>query len=241
MKIIDTNALTLSAGVSGHFVYKAYFKGVDGGKIVDLMSKDQMMEALKWETPVMGGWAVPIDLGVTLGIIDDQLLFSATANNINGVYHMKSYSGIGYLINSFSNGAIPGEPEGEKKDSVEFDVSTPWTLNFGVAFAPDIAVLNPVITLDLIDMFELCKSFGSEYFRASDLLLHMNVGAEFGLFDILTVKGGINRGYISLGTSLWLPFMEVSAAYGWQEFGEEIGDKPVDSLTISFNIGYDKK
>ena len=97
-------------------------------------------------------------------------------------------------------------------------------------------------------MFELCKSFGSwlkdkdnSDFRASDLLLHLNLGAEVGLFDILTVRGGVNRGYLSIGAGLWLPFMQVDASYGWQEFGNQIGDKPVDSLTIKFSLGYDKK
>ena len=72
-------------------------------------------------------------------------------------------------------------------------------------------------------------------------VLHLNLGAEFGLFDILTVRGGINRGYLSLGAGIWLPFMQIDASYGWQEFGNQIGDKPVDSLTIKFSLGYDKK
>jgi hypothetical protein len=189
----------------------------------------------------MGGYAIPFDVGVTLGLLDDQISVSATANNLNGIYHMKSYQGFGYLVNSFSAGAIQGQPEGEVRDSESFEVRTPWSLNFGFAFAPDVDVIHPVVTADLVDMFELCKTFGKETFRASDLLLHLNLGAEIGIFDIVTVKAGVNRGFMSVGAGIWTPVMSIDASYGWQEFGEELGDKPVDSFTIKFSLGYDKK
>ena len=241
-KIIDTSALSLSAGVSVHGVYKAYFKGIGGNKILTLIgNSEEAQKTIVWETPIMGGYAIPFDVGVTLGLLDDQISVSATANNLNGIYHMKSFQGFGYLVNSFSEGAIQGQPEGEVKESESFEVRTPWSLNFGFAFAPDVDVIHPVVTADLVDMFELCKTFGKETFRASDLLLHLNLGAEIGIFDIVTVKAGVNRGFMSVGAGIWTPVMSIDASYGWQEFGEELGDKPVDSFTIKFSLGYDKK
>lgn len=241
-RIIDTDAVTLSAGISVHGVYKAYFKAIGGPKILEIVgNSEKASNTILWETPVMGGFAIPFDIGVNVGILNDVLTFSATANNINGYYYMKSYSGMGDLVNSLFKNAMKEPGDREKKDSVSFKVYTPWSLNFGVAFTPDVSVLKPRVTADLIDMFELVKSFGSTNFRWSDLLLHLNVGTEFGVCDILTLRAGINRGYMSVGTGLWLPFMQVDAAYGWQEFGPEIGDKPVDSLTIKFSLGYDKK
>lgn len=241
-KIIDTDALSLSAGISVHGVYKAYFKGIGGNKILSLIGNSEETEkTIVWETPVMGGFAIPFDVGVTLGLLEDQITVSATANNINGIYHMKSFQGFGYLVNSFSAGAIQGQPEDEPRESVEFEVKTPWSLNFGFAFAPDVDIIHPVVTADLIDMFELCKTFGKETFRASDLLLHLNLGAEIGLFDVVTVRAGVNRGFMSVGAGIWTPVMSIDASYGWQEFGEELGDKPVDSFTIKFSLGYDKK
>lgn len=241
LRFINTDALSLSAGVSVHGVYKAYYKGIDAPKILEIVTSDDPATTLLWGSPVMGGWAVPFDVGVTLGLFRDQFTIAATANNLNGTYHMKSYSGAGYLINSFSEGAVSvPEDAPEKKDSVDFTVETPWSLNFGFAFAPDIDVIQPVITADLIDMFELIKSFNSETFRASDLLLHLNLGAELGLFQIVKARIGINRGYMSLGAAIWLPFMEIDCSYGWQELGLELGDKPVDSFTVKFSIGYDK-
>ena len=242
LKIIDTNAFTFSAGISVHGVYKAYFKGIGGNKIISMVSgESDPQKTLLWDTPVMGGYALPVDVGVTIGLVKDQLTISATVNNLNGKYKMKSYSGAGYLVNSFSEGAIKvPEDVPEKKDSTDFELETPWTLNFGVAFAPDISVIQPVVTADLVDMYQLVKSFNKDTFRASDLLLHLNLGAELGLLNIVKVRAGVNRGFMSVGAGIWLPFAQIDASYGWQEFGVELGDKPVDALTVKVTLGYDK-
>ena len=242
MKLIDTDAFSFSAGVSVHGIYKVYFKGIGGSKILDMISgSSDPKKVILWDTPVMGGIAVPFDVGVTFGLFNDQLKLAATANNLNGKYHMKSYSGAGYLVNSFHAGAIPVPSDvPPAKDSVSFDVETPWTLNFGAAFAPEISVIQPVITADLIDMLGLFKAMGNGTFRASDLLLHLNLGAELGLFNVVKARVGINRGYLSVGAGVWLPFAQIDATYGWQEFGVEIGDKKVDSLTVRVSLGYDK-
>ena len=242
LKIIDTNALSLSLGASVHGVYKAYFKGIGGNTAISLINNsDQIKETLLWDTPVMGGWAIPVDAGVTLGLANDSLLICATANNLNGTYHMQSFAGAGYLVNSIKEGTIE-VPEGyeEPGDSVRFDVQTPWELNFGFAFAPDWKVIRPTITADLVDMLEMCQSIGKKTFRAEDLLLHLNAGAEIELLKLVSARVGINRGYMSVGASFNLFFARVDAAYGWQEFGAEIGDKPVDSFTIKFTLGYDR-
>ncbi|MBR2282048.1 MAG: hypothetical protein IJ863_05440, partial [Spirochaetales bacterium] len=242
LKFIDTDAISLSAGVSGHFVYKAYFKGIGGNDAVNLINSKDKKEVLLWNTAIMGGYAIPFDVGVTLGLFDDQFTIAATANNINGVYKMKSFTSAGDLVNSISEGTLEA-PEGHvAKASSEFEVKTPWSLNFGVAFAPDVPVVNPVVTADLIDMYALVKSMIDDFdsFRWSDLLLHLNAGAEINLFNIVSARAGVNRGFLSVGAGIWLPFAQVDASYGWQEFGQELGDKPVDAVTIKFNLGYDK-
>ena len=241
LRVLDTRNLSLSVGASVHAVYKAYYKGIAAETIAPLINGGDVSNLALWSTPVMGGYAIPFDLGVNLGLIGDVITISATASNLNGTYYMKSFSGLGDLVNSFSEGAMQPPVGRLKKESESFQIKTPWSLNFGFAFAPHVPVLNPVLTADLVDMYEYIKSIGGKDSRFSDLLLHLNLGAEFGLFDVLTVRGGVNRGYLSVGAGLILPFMQVEAAYGWQEFGNQIGDKPVDSLTIKFSLGYDKK
>ena len=241
LKVIDSDAISLSLGAAVHGVYKAYFKAISGNTAINYINhSDEIKETLLWDTPVMGGWAIPVDAGVTVGFADDTFLLSATANNLNGTYHMQSFAGAGYLINSISAGTVPDQPEDNPGESVRFDVHTPWELNFGFAFAPKWNLLRPTVTADLVDMLEMCQSFGKESFRASDLLLHLNAGVEVELLKFLTARVGVNRGYMSVGAAVNLLLARIDLSYGWQEFGAEIGDKPVDSFTVKVILGYDK-
>ena len=241
VKVIDTDMLSVSAGVAGHFVYKGYFDGVGLGTVTSILTNaEDIANTLMWQTPIMAGYAMPFDAGVTVGLLNDQLTISAVANNINGKYAMKSFSGAGSMVNSLAEGTLDVPAGVTINDSVDFEVETPWKLNFGVAFAPKLPLIQPVITADLVDMLEMVQNFDSETFRASDLLLHLNAGAEVQLLNMVAVRAGVNRGFASVGAAFTIPGVQVNASYGWQEFGEEIGDKSVDSFTISFNIGYDK-
>lgn len=239
MNIIKTDSLKLQAGVSAHFVYKAYLKGQNAKTVAALISEDDSVDygtSLLWNTPLMAGYATPIDLGVTLSIANDAVRFSATANNLNGLYHMKSYTSVGDYANTVKEEEVVEVPEGHvKNESTDFEISTPWTLNVGFAFAPNV-IFSPVVTVDVVDVISLIDN---EEFRASDILLHLNAGAEVTL-AIFNLRAGINRGYATVGVGFGFIGMRVDATYGWQEFGTEIGDKPVDSLTIRFNLGYDK-
>lgn len=241
LNIIKTDALKLQIGAAGHFVYKAYLEGQNAGTLSSLLSDEDadVEQQLVWNTPVSGGYAVPIDFGVTFSLANDAIRFSATANNLNGTYHMTSYDSFANMTNSVVGTEVFTPEEGyEAKESEKFEIKTPWTLNFGFAFAPNV-IFKPVITADLIDMLGMVKSLGSDSFKAEDLLLHLNAGAEVSIL-CFNLRAGVNRGYMSVGAGVGLLGMRIDATYGWQEFGAELGDKPVDSFTIRFNLGYDK-
>ena len=243
MNIIKTNALKLQVGVSAHFVYKAYLQGQNAKTVSKLLTKDESADVsslLLWNAPLMAGYAFPFDAGLTLAIADDAVRFSVTANNLNGIYYMKSYSSVGDFVNTMAKKELVTDaPEDHKtKESTDFELTTPWTLNAGFAFAPKV-LFNPTLSVDVVDIIGLCEDFGKETFQTSDLLLHLNAGVEVTL-AILNLRAGINRGYASVGIGLGVIGVRIDASYGWQEFGAEIGDKPVDSFTIRVNLGYDK-
>ncbi|MCQ2411491.1 MAG: hypothetical protein MJ057_00870 [Sphaerochaetaceae bacterium] len=240
LKVVNTDLLSVSAGVSAHAIFKAYNKAMGANDVLSIMQEDDAAEKILWEQPIMAGSAITFDAGATVGFLNDQISLSVTANNLNGVYKMQSFTSAGDLVNALSEGTMEA-PEGHIVGApVDFEVKTPWTLNFGFAFTPDMYVIHPTVTLDLIDMFGMIQNFSSETFRASDLLLHLNAGAEVDLFNVATIRAGVDRGYMSIGAGINLFVIGIDATYGWQEFGEELGDKPVDSFTIKFNIGYDK-
>lgn len=244
-RIIDTPNINLDLGASAQFVYKAYMDKVASSDVVSAISgssMDALVSQLLWNKPTMGGFAIPVNVGVTVGLFGNTFRISATASDINSVYKMKSYSSAGSLVDEVTKGklTLPNKPDDYAAgDSKSFTITYPWNLTLGVAFVPQIAVLNPVVTADLVDMLNLVS--GKEKFAWNKLLLHLNAGAEINLFKYINLRAGINRGYLSVGAGFGVIGIRVEASYSWQEFGVELGDKPVDAFTIRFNLGMDAK
>lgn len=237
-RVIDTDAINLDIGASGQFIYKAYTKKINGSDVLAMVQDtSQVANTLLWNTPTMAGWAIPINAGVTVGFFGNSLRISAVANDINSVYHMKSFTSAGDAVNSIKE--VIDVPEGHTaNESTDFEIKNDMTLTLGMAWVPQVAILHPVITADLVDMMDLMT--GKEEFEWSKLLLHINAGAEINLLKCIILRAGVNRGYLGVGAGLVLPGVGIEASYAWQEFGVEMGDKPVDALTIRVNIGYDK-
>ena len=241
LRIINSPVLNLDVGASATFVYKAYTQKIGASTMLSMLSGD--MDAVKneilWNTPTMAGWGVPVNLGVTLGLAENTIRISAVAENINSVYHMKSYNAAGAAINDIAQQTVLEEPEGYvAEESTEFTINNPWSLTLGVAFVPYVPLLHPVVSADLVDMLDIVT--GREEFEWQNLLLHLNASVELNLLSMVALRAGVNRGYMSVGVGVDLPLLGIDASYGWKEFGSVIGDKPVDSFTIRFYVGYDK-
>lgn len=241
-RVIDTEVLNLDIGATGQFVYKAYSKAINGSAAISLLQSTQMAEDLKntllWGTPVMAGWAVPVHVGVTLGFFNNSLRVSAVASDINSIYYMKSYTSAGDVSNGLKAGLLTAPDGHVANDSTEFKIKNAMGLTLGMAWVPEIPVLNPVLSADIVDMMNLMT--GKEKFEWKNLILHLNAGAEINLLKFISLRAGVNRGYVGLGAGLVLPGVGIEASYAWQEFGLEIGDKPVDSFTVRVHLGYDK-
>lgn len=239
--IIKTDAINLDLGASAMLVYKAYMKALAASTILPMVQgtgDTDIAAMLLWNTPVMGGFAVPVNVGLNLGFFSNTLRVGVVASGINSVYKMKSFTGAGDLVNSImADTLVP--PEGrEPNEPVEFEIKHDMDLTIGLAYAPKLKILHPVIEANLVDMIDLFT--GKEEFEWDKLLLHLNAGAELNLLNFIAVRAGVNRGYLGIGVGLMLPVIGVEASYAWREFGPSIGDKPVDTFTVRINIGYDK-
>lgn len=223
LRILDTDALTLDAGAAIRFAQKVYMLQINTDQISDLVNGSKDFESLA----ARSGFAIPIDLGVTLGLLGEKLQVEATATNINGIYYMKNYANSKDAM-TFSNGNEP------------YRMNTPFSLNLGVSFNPQFKVVNPTIGLyfDGINLYfrdsNDAEKRGLEIFRYLDA----NVGVS--LFNILKLRASYRYGYpeFAIGANAWGNLVELS--YGFHEAGSEYGLKPVDKLTIRFRLGFEK-
>ena len=225
---------SLDVGATVRFNYLGYSEAVGKDTLLDIMGGSSDAESVDIDQvlsgiSIMGGWSLPIDLGINLNM-PYGFSFGVVARNLNGNYHMAIFDDYdGLLDNPFGN---PGE-----NNTVErFSLGSDFSLDTGIAWQWENAWLRPTIAVDIVDWVGMCQ----EPVGLRTFLTHLNIGAEIRLLSFLDLRAGMSQGYFSLGAGLDLWAIKLDLAYYWKEFGETAGDYGLDGFTVRFNIGFDK-
>ena len=219
-RVLDTELLTLDAGVSFHFAQKAYMLQITSAELANLLNGSKDFEHLK----AQAGLALPIDLGVTLGLLGERIRLELTATNLNGTYQMATYE------NSL-NALILSE------GSDAFELKTPYKLNFLASFTPGFRYCNPIIYTAFTGMNLYAQNAkgkpGSEIFR------YLDGGIILTFVKVLSMRASYRYGYpeFAIGASFFGNSIEL--VYGFQEApGANYGEKPIDKVTFRMKIGF---
>ena len=223
MRVFDTDLLTLDAGASVRFAQKVYMLQINSDQVSDLISGSKDFETLA----ARGGFAIPFDLGVTLGLFGERLQLQAAADNINGVYYMKNYANSKDAVR-FSNGSDP------------YKMSTPFSLNMGVVYSPLFKVVNPTVSLFFDGVNRYFKESDGAERRGLEIFRYLDAGVSVSVLDILRLRASYRYGYPEFGVGANIYGNMVELSYGYHESGKEYGLKPVDQLTIRFSLGFGK-
>ncbi len=236
--------LSVDVGATVRPTYKAYTEGIGAPGLISLFTDEESgdpAQELMGEYALAAGYAIPFDVGVNVNLPVGFRL-STVARNLNGAYTMTKYDKTGDWINEMGDTLGFGSEvyEGDAGDTAEFEVTVPWSLDVGLGWVPEFGgfgkLVRPSFALDFVDvvgMFEAMQTDENAYWN------HLRAGAEVKLLSMVDVRAGFNRGALSLGVGLDLLVIHLDASYYWREKGVEIGDKPVDALTIRFNLGVD--
>jgi hypothetical protein len=100
----------------------------------------------------------------------------------------------------------------------------------GLSWAPKLAPdkVDPVLYLELQDPVGVIK----EWNGAGSALNLLHIGAEVEFFNIVTLRGGLNRGWLSAGAGIKLLFLDLNAAVFTEELGALPGDHPRSGLSL---------
>ncbi len=113
-------------------------------------------------------------------------------------------------------------------------------------FAPDLSVgmswkprlfpgfVDPALYLELQDPVWVAQNWDG--IGSAFNLLH--AGAEIKLLNLITLRGGINRGWLSAGAGLKLLFLDIDAAVFTEELGALPGDDPRSGLALQAAIRF---
>lgn len=220
-------SFSIDLGVAASFNYLAFSQKVNANDVMTALNDGDVVSYLREQIPIMAGWAVPIDAGVNINM-PFGFTVSAVARNFNGKYSMVAYDNANQLIPN-----IMKAPGGAAK----YTFNTDWQLDAGLGWKLKNVFFQPTIAVDVTDIIGLAKT---KNVTVNDFMYHLNAGAEIRLLSFLDVRGGLNKGYWSVGAGIDLWAIKIDVAYSWMEFGAKTGDNPGDALSIRFNIGYDR-
>jgi hypothetical protein len=132
-------------------------------------------------------------------------------------------------LSSFTSGGAPTTSYG----------NAPLDLSLGLLFTPRLGFLedylsNPKIMLDYSDMID----FWTHPDTASNPALHLGLGVEVTLMDVLALRGGFGDGYFSAGAGINLTAFRLDLTMFGKELSLEPGLRPSYNLILSTEFRY---
>lgn len=136
-------------------------------------------------------------------------------------------------------GAIIDDPNAVFSKALDTDSSVSvWSIpqiTLGGMFAPSFGILDnlikPRVLFDLSDPISVFMGDKSPW----QLL---RLGADAELLRFITVRAGLNSGYLSVGAGLKLAILSVNAAIFTEETGIRAGDKPRTGVSLDAAIRF---
>jgi len=133
------------------------------------------------------------------------------------------------LADSLETGGLP------KADGTTKAVFLP-SITAGLSWKPKLlpGLIDPALYFELQDpiaVFSNADGIGT-------LLNLMHAGAEVKFFKMLSLRAGLNRGWLSAGLGLKLLFVDLNAAVFTEELGPLPGDNPRSGFSLSTAIRF---
>lgn len=231
------NVLSLDIGVSGKAIYKLYLEKQSASSITDMIGEDDSDPAKQYlnGVPLAAGYSIPLSFGVNLNF-PFGLRLSTVARNFNGKYTMQTFPS----VNNWASEVL-GTPFGEDStdtgsftaDTFEFDSG--WKFDAGITWAPNLgSLIKPIIAIDVLDVASLGGLQDDALTRG--FFNQTRLGASLRLLSFLDLRYGINKGYQSIGVGLDVLIFHIDAAYYQQEYGNDLGDKSIDAVSLRFSL-----
>ncbi len=230
------DSISIDLGISARAVYKAYLKAQSASSITDMI-EDGTDPSVKFlnETPLIAGYALPLSAGVNLNL-PLGLSVSLVAKNIEGNYTMNTFGSLNDWGEEIADERFTDDPQGPNEPmSDAWTLETPWTLDAGLTWAPRMgALIRPTLAVDVVDVMSLAGKTDDDLKRA--FFEQSRLGASVRVLSLFDFRYGLNAGYQSFGVGLDLLIFHIDAAYYTQEYGNNIGDNPIDALSVRFSL-----
>ncbi len=235
---IVPDAVSIDVGVTAQAIYKGFYEAQSASTITAMMSDSSSDPATEFtnNTPIVAGYALPISAGVNLNL-PVGLTVSAAAKNFNGNYTMTTYTSLNDWAQEVLGERLVTDSTDNPTNILEdaWTIESDWRLDAGLTWAPNIgSLIRPTLAVDVVDVMAMEGLQGDDLKRA--FFEQTRLGASVRLLGLVDVRAGLSQGYRAIGVGLDVLVIHVDAAYYSIEYGENIGDKPIDAVSLRFSL-----
>lgn len=193
---------------------------IEATELLGLLGSDSKEPLLNMGVDV--GFGLAADLGVKVRF--GRLLSVGLAIRDISTEQIFAESTLGDTLDSLGTGKLPA--------GVEVAYSVLPNIALGLSLRPLPAGLSGLIDVLLVAELQDPLSVAAD----DKSFMHMvHLGTEVDLLNgFVTLRGGLNKGYISLGAGLDLAIMEFNISVFTEELGLFLGDKPRTGVSAEF-------
>lgn len=237
-RFFRNSSINFDVGVAARLNIRAYLEAINANTVLKSLNSGSFdFESLVGSKTLYIGYAIPVDIGLNVNF-PFGFTFATVARNINGNFN---YTVTEPLKNIYSNSDYLGTAKSVFANGTVFPVSVPWSLDLGLGWTPDLGSWEWLADFTLAADFTDTVGFFSDELTGSGFWSRLKLGAEVELFKLFEFRAGINSGYLTVGGGLnMFNILHMEVSYYTTEFGANVGDKPLDALTIRFNTFWER-
>ena len=178
------------------------------------------------EAPFSLATTIGLDVGI-LYSFDEILSVGITAMDLFSPTSKKTYTNVEEMTKNIDS---PLSTE---------DGRIPMSLNFGVGITPPLGPLDHYLSrlmlyIDYRDILGIWL-YQEKY---KNPWLHLGIGLEFALLEILSLQVGLNEGLMSAGLGIDMKFFSMNVAMFGRELSAEPGIRSIYNLMVGFEFRY---
>jgi hypothetical protein len=229
---ITLGNLRLSVGGDLRPFYRIHGSDLDISSLVSTMMNGGDTEAALDKIKYLySGFGLAMDLGATLELGSFGL--GVAIRDISPAYPVFKGT-VAELYDALVAGNLPETSTNADGDSITaaFVPDVSMGLSWKPSFIP--GLIEPSFYCELQDFVSVAKNWDG----MGSVLNLLHAGTEVKLLSILYARGGINRGYFSLGGGVKLLFIDVNASVFTEELGTLAGDQPRSGVAVQAAIRF---
>ena len=222
-RVLESDKVNIDIGGALHLERKVYLHQITLSVLSEFLDNPNAIDSVR----ARGGFAVPMDFGITLGLFGGKVELSAMADNLNGIYYMWDYA-------NYKDALLM------RSGTDDYIMMTPFELSFAAGFDPGFKYVNPSVYFEFTGFNRYVEKCNESGISLRELFRHIDAGVSLDILNAFELRANYRYGYPEIGAAVDVFGNMVELSYGFLEAGAEYGLKPVDHLTVRVRLGYSR-